>query len=238
MSEEELAELQRGIAGGGDTAPRKSVVSRLSEADGCSRRNRGDRRNPPRSSRDVFDEGETGRLTMRNAICGTRIMEAAAGSKPRSSRSCTELGLDSGIYLSRPARAVCGGIGSPGRPGTRRPADYGLADIARRAIHSLRLEQTAVLRWMRERNALAWFLAQFQKVRLSPWVCNATSPVSCVAKRWSRRLPQRRRDSSTRDVEQGSSRLYRISAYARKRQRVAEIRADFPEFFASLEAAI
>ncbi len=94
----------------------------------------------------------------------------------------------------------------------------------------LRLEHAA-LRWMRERNALAWVLARFQRARLSQGVQRDIAGILCGEAVVSG-LPQRAGLERV-DVETVVG-LYQ-ERVQRKRKRITEISTDFPEFFVSLE---
>jgi len=97
----------------------------------------------------------------------------------------------------------------------------------------LRVEHTA-LRWMRERNALAWFLARFQRARLSQGVQRDIAGILCgeaVMKNLRLRAGLEPSDmDKVVDIYQ--------RRVGRKRKRVDEIRGDFPEIFATLEARL
>jgi CPA1 family monovalent cation:H+ antiporter len=94
----------------------------------------------------------------------------------------------------------------------------------------LRLEQT-MLKWLRERNSFTWFLARFQQARLSQGIQRDIAGILCgesVLKELPMRVGLERQDIEA-VVE-----LYR-KRVQRKRERLATMRNDFPEFFASLE---
>ena len=97
----------------------------------------------------------------------------------------------------------------------------------------LRVEHTA-LRWMRERNVLAWFLATFQRARLSQGVQRDIAGILCgeaVMKNLRLRAGLEPSDmDKVVDIYQ--------RRVGRKRKRVDEIRGDFPEIFATLEARL
>lgn len=97
----------------------------------------------------------------------------------------------------------------------------------------LRVERTA-LRWMRERHALAWFLARFQRARLGQGVQRDIAGILCgesVIKGLRMRAGLEPVDVD-KVVEIYQQRV------ARKRKRVNEIRRDFPDFYTSLEARL
>ncbi len=94
----------------------------------------------------------------------------------------------------------------------------------------LRLERTA-LRWMRERNALTWFLARFQRARLSQGMQRDIAGILC-GEAVIQRLRLRAGLEPT-DVDKVVD-IYQ-QRVTRKRKRVSEIRGDFPDFFANLE---
>ena len=97
----------------------------------------------------------------------------------------------------------------------------------------LRLERTA-LRWMRERNALAWVLVRFQRARLSQGMQRDIAGILCgEAVIQSLRLRAGLEPADVNKVVE----IYQ-QRVARKRKRVKEIRGDFPDFFANLETRL
>ncbi|TDJ61403.1 MAG: cyclic nucleotide-binding domain-containing protein [Proteobacteria bacterium] len=94
----------------------------------------------------------------------------------------------------------------------------------------LRVERAA-LRWVRERNLLTWFLARFQRARLSQGVQRDIAGILCGDAVMTA-LPLR---AGLEQADVGKVIALYSERVQRKRKRVAEIRSDFPEFFTSLE---
>ena len=108
-----------------------------------------------------------------------------------------------------------------------------LGDTGSPANPFARIEQTA-LRWMRERNTLASLLARVQRARLSQWVQRDIAGILC-GEAVVAALPGAA-GLDPHDVERIVA-LYE-SRVRRKRDRLAALREDFPEFFTSLEDRI
>lgn len=218
MSDEELAELQRGLLEAEDRA--KAVVDRLAAADLLTR-----------ERRIAIDDRLVGLFRKETPLTDTRrhlrhaYLEALQ-LEAEELEDLYRLGLvQEYTYLDLRAR-----LRRDRETWATAASDAAALADKPPSNPFLRLERTA-LRWMRERNALAWVLARFQRARLSQGVQRDIAGILCgeavVAD-----LPQRA-DLEPEDIEKVVG-LYQ-GRVQHKRLRVAEIRADFPEFFASLE---
>ena len=218
MSEEEIAELHRGLT----DAQRDSgaVVQRLADANLLNL----DRQHEiGESVRRIFQkEAQTAdaRRTLRHAYVEAINLEADELQDLYGLGIVREYTfLDLRAELHRELESWT----SPGA------AKEKLDDQARdNPFHRL---ESAILSWIRERNAFAGALARFQRARLSQGVQRDIAGILCGESVISK-LP-------TRDNLESQDMQTVISHYsekvARKRRLLATIRLDFPEFFDSLE---
>ena len=218
MSEEEIAELQRGLI----DAERDSeaVVQRLADANLLS----ADRQHRiGESVRKAFEKEarhSTSRRNLRHAFVAALNLEAEELEELYRLgivREYTFLDLRAELRRERESWASSSVVGAVrDEHGSDNPFQ--------------RLERK-ILRWIRERNAFAGALARFQRARLSQGVQREIAGILCgesvIAK-----LPTRD-NFELDDIQTVISRY--AQKVAEKREFLAAIRTDFPGFFDSLE---
>ena len=221
MSEEELAELQRGLLEAEQRA--KDVVDRLTAADLLTVESKS---SIDRTLTGIFEKDAPNADTRRHFRHA--YMEAVQ-LENNELEDLYRLGvIQEYTYLDLRARL-------------RRDKDAWASATDDTAVLTDKLPENpflsmerAALRWMRERNALAWVLARFQRARLNQGVQRDIAGILCgeaVIKGLHLRAGLEPADVEN-VVDIYSERV------ARKRKRVNEIRADFPAFFASLESRL
>jgi len=217
MSEEELAELQRGLLEAEGRA--KAVVDRLAAADLLTTQRKASIDDTLVTIFEKDAPSADTRRHLRHAYLEALQLET------EELEDLYRLGLiQEYTYLDLRARL------RRDRDTWASATDISSLDDKRPSNPFLRLERAA-LRWIRERNSLAWVLARFQRARLSQGVQRDIAGILC-GDAVVNALPLRV-GLEPADVEKVVG-LYQ-QRVERKRERVAEIRMDFPDFFASLE---
>jgi CPA1 family monovalent cation:H+ antiporter len=221
MSDEDLAELQHGLLEARQRS--KAVVERLANADLLSpqRHSEVDKTLAEYFVHDV-SSSQTPRQ-LRHAYIEALNLES------EELEELYQLGLvNEYTFLDLRTRLRRKRDGWAAVQGDEKSIDAGLQSNPFETLERI------ALRWMRERNALAWILARFQRARLSQGVQRDIATILC-AESVITNLPLR---PGLESPDIATVVTHYQQTLEQKRKLLVEIRREFPVFFESLEARL